>query len=283
MLEKAVFPAVTETSYDWLGFIGRLHPLLVHLPIGFIFFLAAIEMAACCGRFKDAVAARRLLILLIVISVVITAGCGWILSGSDEYSVTTLSRHKWLGTSLVPAVAILWVVLNRGSLRAYRIVLASTVALLLLAGHLGGVLVRGEDYLLPKPRGATAKIVGHSSDGAAASGSREPTIFGSLIRPFFDDYCIPCHGSEKSKAKLRLDAVEYLLKGSESGPVIQPGAAAQSLLMKRLLLPLDEDEHMPPKGKKQPSVREIAWLKWWIDVGAPLDKTISELKIPKEK
>jgi YHS domain-containing protein len=35
---------------------------------------------------------------------------------------------------------------------------------------------------------------------------------------------------------------------------------------------------MPPEGKPQPTKEEIALLQWWIDLGAPGDKKVAELK-----
>ena len=35
---------------------------------------------------------------------------------------------------------------------------------------------------------------------------------------------------------------------------------------------------MPPEGKPQPTAAEIAVLQWWIDNGAPPDKTVGDLK-----
>ena len=46
----------------------------------------------------------------------------------------------------------------------------------------------------------------------------------------------------------------------------------------RLLLPLNDEDHMPPQGKPQPTLAEIAALQWWIDCGAPGDKTVGDLK-----
>ena len=37
---------MSEIFSDWLGFVGRCHPLLLHLPIGFITVLAVIEAMA---------------------------------------------------------------------------------------------------------------------------------------------------------------------------------------------------------------------------------------------
>jgi hypothetical protein len=35
---------------------------------------------------------------------------------------------------------------------------------------------------------------------------------------------------------------------------------------------------MPPEGKPQPTLAEIAALQWWIERGAPVDKTVGDLK-----
>jgi len=47
--------------------------------------------------------------------------------------------------------------------------------------------------------------------------------------------------------------------------------------MKRMLLPVDNDDHMPPKEKPQPSENQLALIHWWITNGASLDKKVNEL------
>ena len=283
VVTQAIWPGMSEIPSGWIGFLGRLHPSLVHLPIGFITFLAVIEVAACWPRFKEAAAAKRLLLLLSIISVMVAAGCGWILSFSGGYAAEMLTWHKWLGTTLFPLVVLLWVLRGHNSVRAYRVCLGLTVGLVVFTGHFGGILVRGENYLIPKPRKALAQPSDASPDTPVTRGNSDPTAFALLIQPVFNEYCIACHGAEKSKAKLRLDTAGDLFKGSESGPVVRPGLPEQSPLLRRLHLPLDDDDHMPPKGKKQPSPREIALLEWWINVGAPVDKTVNQLKLPEVK
>jgi hypothetical protein len=100
------------------------------------------------------------------------------------------------------------------------------------------------------------------------------------VRPALDNYCVSCHGPEKSKGALRLDSLEGLRKGGESGPVLAAGQGAQNPLVKRLRLPPADENHMPPDGKPQPSSQEIALLEWWLDAGAPADKPARELNLP---
>jgi len=89
--------------------------------------------------------------------------------------------------------------------------------------------------------------------------------------------CLSCHSDEKKKGGLRLTTRENLLKGGEDGPVLTPGKASESLLM-RVLLP-DSDPHMPPK--KQLPEKDIATLRQWISDGAKWDaKALAESLVP---
>ena len=266
-----------------LEFFGRLHPLVLHLPIGFITFLAIVEAACCWPRFKEAAGARRLLVLLTVLSVLIATACGWVLSWSGDYAGGTLAWHKWLGTALVPLAVILQVLLHRRALGAYRLWLGVTLVLVVATGHHGGSLVRGSDYLFAVFRKLGNQNVASQPGEAGRPTATETTAYASLIQPIFNEYCISCHGVEKVKGKLRLDSAAHLFVGGDTGPALQPGAAAESLLIKRLHLPEDEDEHMPPGGKKQPSAHQIALLEWWINVGAPTNHTAKQLKFPEAR
>jgi hypothetical protein len=75
-----------------------------------------------------------------------------------------------------------------------------------------------------------------------------------------------------------MESYETLLKGGKNGPVLIAGKAFDSPMIHRLLLPLKDEDHMPPDGKPQPTLAEIAALQWWIDCGAPLDTRIGDLK-----
>ena len=88
------------------------------------------------------------------------------------------------------------------------------------------------------------------------------------IKSILDVHCVACHGMEKHKGGLRVDTLEELLTGGEGGHVIKPGNAPESLLLKRMLLPLDNEDHMPPFGKPQLQPEEINALSKWIEAGA---------------
>ena len=75
-----------------------------------------------------------------------------------------------------------------------------------------------------------------------------------------------------------MESYATLLKGGKDGPVLVVGKALDSPMIHRLLLQLNDDDHMPPDGKPQPTLEEIAVLQWWIERGAPGDKTIGDLQ-----
>ena len=88
--------------------------------------------------------------------------------------------------------------------------------------------------------------------------------FEEHIRPIFKTYCFDCHGGEDEvEGGLDLRLRRLLVKGGESGPVIQPGNPEASFLYRRV-----RDGEMPPRNKKLSS-EQIATLGRWIAAGAP--------------
>jgi len=93
------------------------------------------------------------------------------------------------------------------------------------------------------------------------------------------DECVNCHKPGKAKGGLLLHTREKLMAGGDSGEVVIPGKAAESLLLE--VLSEDADPHMPPK-KDLPS-ESIAAIRDWIDAGARWDATVfDEPPVPRE-
>lgn len=85
------------------------------------------------------------------------------------------------------------------------------------------------------------------------------------VHPILAEHCFSCHAGAKRKGGLSMDSRASLLEGSETGPVLHPGNAADSLLMNLVQSP-DPDERMPPKGRPL-LPEEIAVLTAWINEG----------------
>ncbi|MBL9200625.1 MAG: hypothetical protein JNL39_08970 [Opitutaceae bacterium] len=124
----------------------------------------------------------------------------------------------------------------------------------------------------------SALLCGASASAFAAS----PTIFEAHIQPIFADYCVSCHGAEKTKGRLRVDSLEQLLKGGESGPAMIARDGKRSSLVERMTLPAEDEDHMPPRDKPQPAPEMVSLLRWWIDQGADPQARVADAKIPAQ-
>jgi len=276
------FFTVNQTP-EILLFAGRLHPLLVHLPIGMLIVVTLLEVIAWLPRYKNANASAGYILLIAAPLTVVTVICGWLLSLGGGYDESTLAWHKWLGIVTAFGTLAAAVFYRIGKRAAYHVSLFATFAVLGATGHLGGSLTHGSDYLTRYAPGFVKKILGVADDkkpvaAAAVKNFQQLPVFAGVILPVMERTCINCHGAQKAKSALRLDTYSAVMKGSENGAVVKAGTAATSALVQRLLLPSDSDDHMPPVGKPQPTADEIVLLKWWIDAGAPETKTITELQ-----
>lgn len=120
---------------------------------------------------------------------------------------------------------------------------------------------------------------------AAAPLDPEAPAYTAVIQPIFNQKCTGCHGTEKQKGKLAMHDFASLMKGGENQEKqksVVPGKSADSLIVARVLLPIDQDEHMPPAKKPQLTEKELNLVKWWIDAGASADVKVKDAKIPAD-
>ena len=89
-------------------------------------------------------------------------------------------------------------------------------------------------------------------------------FFEQNVRPLLAENCYSCHGDKKQKGGLRLDSLEAILQGGESGPAVVPGKPAESLIVEAINYAGLE---MPPTGKL--SDEKVAMLTRWVSLGAP--------------
>ena len=100
---------------------------------------------------------------------------------------------------------------------------------------------------------------------------RKDVTYATDIKPILDQSCVKCHGPVKSKAKLRLDSLEGVLKGGHDGKVIQPGDSSKSTLVIDVAHLGDKDSWMPAGNPlKTPPLTsgQIGLIRAWIDEGA---------------
>ena len=92
-------------------------------------------------------------------------------------------------------------------------------------------------------------------------------FFETNIRPVLSEKCYECHSSKAAKIKggLRLDHIELILQGGDSGPAIIQGKPDDSLIVQAIRYD-DLDFHMPPKEKLPKKV--VQDFEKWISEGA---------------
>jgi len=103
--------------------------------------------------------------------------------------------------------------------------------------------------------------------GAADFTAQQVEFFEKEIRPILVEHCYECHDGAKTKGGLRLDFAGGWKAGGDSGTVIAPGNAKESLLW-RSVAGLEEDLEMP-KGADPLPQKAVEALAKWIDLGAP--------------
>jgi mono/diheme cytochrome c family protein len=310
-------------------FIGRLHPLIVHIPIGILLFAFALILFQRFRRVEiEAVISFAL--LLGSISAVAACVAGWILAQSGEYDADLVFKHQWTGIATAALGFLAYFI------KPFRSVLTmATVAVLAVAGHYGGNLTHGEDYLFPKKKtpfpkesgfrtstvkkGATAdttqNIVNQqiaaltdtskmasphisqavlsntaktnlpntaqanlpntpqmATNAVAQMITQKRFMYGDEVAPILENKCYNCHSATKKKGGLRLDTEDFIREGGKSGSVLTAGNPEKSQIYASLLLPEDDDDHMPPAGKPQLTPQEIATIHQWIKQGAPFQE-----------
>lgn len=281
----------TAAPSDWVLFLGHFHPLIVHLPIGFLLIAGLLELDRITRR--NTVSAHTITLILFWSAVSATIACvfGYMLSLGGGYDEETLSDHMWQGIGVAVFAWVTWGVKseNLGRLipftqRLYLPTLGVSMVLLLAAGHHGGNLTHGSDYLTqyaPEPLRTLAGIEPHSEEIAfkPITDVNQAVVFEQIINPILHSRCVQCHNAKKSKGGLRYDTPEMIRKGGKDGLVFVAGNGLKSSMVKRCLLPEEDEHHMPPKGKTQLTDGQVALLIWWIDQGASFDKKVSDLNV----
>ncbi len=274
-----------------LLFLGRWHPLLVHLPIGMLvlsFLFALLGQRKSYTALTPAVAVT---LLFGAAAAVLSSISGYLLSLNGGYDAQTLSLHQWLGISVALVSILCWLLYRKpvvekdllGPLRKVRFALLTLmVALLCLAGHFGGTLTHGEDYLVEALPERTRQLLGWQPEQLVIKDVQEAAVYADIIQPIFRQRCQSCHGPKKQEGELALHTMELLMKGGKNGAVITSGDTATSELYRRLILPEGHEDRMPPKGRTPISRNQIKLIAWWISSGVPDNKQVKTLEQSEE-
>ncbi|WP_225309652.1 DUF1549 domain-containing protein [Larkinella humicola] len=266
---------LTESFWLW-QFLGRLHPLIVHFPVGLLCVALLLEIIGWSRKSNDMRAGITALVWIGAISSVVAAVLGLILINQEEYGGDTVTIHQWSGLTTMALAIVTGFALRSGRLALYRSLLFLTVFGVSIAGHYGALLTHGEDYLTSVlPFGKDAKAPSTTDPNLAfISNTTQPLTDKQIedlnleVRSILAHNCYSCHSATKTKGELRLDKKELLFKGGENGVILKAGHPEDSDMIRRVKLPAGHDDAMPTKGKRLTD-KEIAILEFWIKQGAP--------------
>jgi len=260
---------------------GRLHPLLVHLPLGLVFAAFAVEVTRLIQRRPTVSAFTPIALGLAALGAVAASGTGWFFAES-EASSDSLFWHRWLGISAsIVLIALAWLAARatRSSGEGTQItpivrsVLLASALLVGWVGHLGGDMVWGENYVLQPIVKAWRGTPVNDDTGAkegAGSGTEPDKLayYTSNVLPILQDRCYQCHGNGKHKGSLSMDVRSSLVSRDSRGSwIVQAGDPAHSLMIERCMLPAEDDDAMPPKGDRL-KASQLEVLRTWIAAGA---------------
>ena len=274
--------SVITTFWLW-QFLGRLHPLSVHFPIALLVVALILEIYSWRRKDQTLRAGQQIILLIGALSALVSVVFGLLLKDQDEYIGNSLTIHQWSGiaTAVLAVTTFYFFQLsgrnnNRQLLKVYRSLLNFSEFGVSIAGHYGASLTHGSNYLTEVlPWSNENSLTGNPDfnlasfriDSTQALDSKQIAALNLEVRSIFAHNCYKCHSAEKTKGQLRLDKKELVMRGGKSGEVIDPGHPEKSEMIRRLLLPREDKESMPPKGKTL-SEKEIATLQLWIKSGA---------------
>jgi mono/diheme cytochrome c family protein len=113
---------------------------------------------------------------------------------------------------------------------------------------------------------------GNTNINVSRASGKETVSFASDVAPILFENCNGCHiGGQRASGNLRMDTFGGLLRGGDSGNVLEAGNAAASLILARVKG--EQGARMPAGGRPALNAKQIETLQTWIQEGAKFDGT----------
>lgn len=261
---------------DLSSFFGRFHPLVIHLPIGFLIIALVMDIP----KIRKSWNKNIVIWMLSFISSTIAVFLGLLLEKSGLYIESQLSIHKWSGIFLTLLCGLGWIARSpffKISDEIRKINNGLVILTLIIVGHYGGSLTHGENYLFENaPEWVKYRLMEKPKKNQFKNISLDSVyVYRDLIQPLFDEKCTSCHNNEILRGGLDMSTSEGLFKGGTSGLAIVQKNLNKSLVFKRIIKEQSDKKFMPPAGIPM-TYNEIKLIEWWILEGAHIKTPLSE-------
>lgn len=129
--------------------IGHLHPLLVHLPIGFLLLGCLFLGMSFKERYSSLQLAANISLVAGSIAALLACITGYLLSLQEKYDKSMLGKHQNLAllTTLL-ALALLYFRFSKNHRGWTWLLMLLLLTGIVLTGHMGSSLTHGAGYLL---------------------------------------------------------------------------------------------------------------------------------------
>jgi len=267
---------------EFIYFLGRFHVLVLHIPIGIIIAIFALEWLARKEKYRHLESASAFLWIAAAVSAIVTVILGYMHFAEGAFVGPSAAQHRTFGTALGIIITVVAVLRASRFASSYKpVFFPAAILMVLLAsitGHYGGNLTHGSTYLVeyaPQPIRALAGLQPRRTVESYVSA--DPYL--DLVGPILDLRCESCHNEDKRESDLILTSYEGLMRGGETGTVIVAGRPEFSELLNRVTLPSDDESFMPAEGNTPLTEAQIAILEWWIDAGVPAETTMDQVEL----
>jgi uncharacterized membrane protein len=260
-----LIPITGKVENTFVMFMGRFHPLILHIPIGALIALFFMEVINLYRPKLNLDSACNLLLWFSVFSIIPAVIAGFLLASSGSYNDNTLASHQWFGW--FTALTCVWLLVlrqrkaSKKGANLYKVFLFVNVVLLSLAGHYGGSLTHGSTYLTKHMPAGLKAVLGVDdssndymalSNGVSDTTSVEALTFKNKVKPIMEQYCFECHGADKQKGDVRLDVLNWdMINGQDA----EKWHAALDMI---------NSGEMPPKDEPQLKNEERRALVDWM-------------------
>lgn len=103
----------------------------------------------------------------------------------------------------------------------------------------------------------------------AQSDASKPEFYTQQVQPIFAAHCVRCHGDSNHRGGLSLGSRQDMLLDRRNKPVVIPGDAANSLLVRLMRHEGPPNDPMPmPSKRERLSDADIEIVERWIQAGA---------------